>query len=157
MYQVFLAPSQRELAAGRATNASEVGSFSAFSVSAVEQHEEHGHGGVPQLMLTMNAAARKLLAGSLRRDPAFVFVRRGLVSQGSEIQDKMDETFFTIEEVRVEARNRVRRAGTSWSYLSWIRMEPKTPRGRQKPWSVRRVWAAAGASLLVRAMTPIWS
>jgi hypothetical protein len=108
VYQVFLAPSQKELAEGRATSAVQVGSFSAFSVSAAREHAEHDHGASPRLMLPLNSSTRKLLATSLKRDPTFVFVRRGLISKGREIQDKVDEVFFTIDEVRIEARKRAK-------------------------------------------------
>jgi len=56
-----------------------------------------------------------------------VFVRRGLISKGKEIQERLDEILFTIDEIRVVSRKRdarwVRRARGSTALRS--RFPPK--------------------------------
>jgi len=103
-YEIYLTSSLKALAEGKARDAAEIGSFSTFTVSGEAHHEENN--GAPEVRLLLNSSARKLLATSLKGDPAFVLVRRGLISKEKEIQEHVDEVFFTIGEIRLEARKR---------------------------------------------------
>jgi len=109
VYQVFLTSSEKDLAQGLAKTAVEVASFSSFSVSVAEQHQEHAQPSVPQIRLPISAEARKLLVISGDSDPALVFVRRGLITKGREIEDNVEQVFFTIGEIRIEAKQRTSR------------------------------------------------
>jgi tyrosinase len=104
VYQVFVVPSQRALLEGNVNDAAEVGSFSSFSVSAVSHEMHPGHHGPAQLVLQLNAAARKVLTQSAKKDPALVFVRRGLLIDGKEDESNAAETYFTFDEVSIATR-----------------------------------------------------
>jgi tyrosinase len=106
IYQVYLVPSGKSLSDGTVDAAVQVGSFSAFTVSAAQHHEKEGHAATPRIAFKLNERARALMSKSAGGDPSFVFVRRGLLSDGHEIQTDVDATFFTIEGISLQSLKR---------------------------------------------------
>ena len=104
-YQIFLVPSARALSDAKVEQAAELRGINAFSLS-VAAHEGHAeHGGPSRYVITLDAQARELLARAASADPAFVFVRRGLIIKGQEDESNADKVLFIFDDVRLEVRS----------------------------------------------------
>jgi hypothetical protein len=101
---VYLVPSEKDLAAGKAQDAVQIGSFSTFTVSVARQHVAQGHSTTPDVSLQLNAQAKALLSRSLDTNPAIVFLRRGLADKSGQLKHDAAQELFSVEEIRLEAR-----------------------------------------------------
>ena len=104
-YKVYLVPSARELADGKLKQAVELGSISTFSISAVSHADHAGHQGPNKYVILLKEPARAMIARAADKDPAFVFVRRGLLINGKEDESGMDQVLFRFEDLRIEVRS----------------------------------------------------